>query len=135
MNKMFRGLSGNMGRIVYVTRGKEMVDGVVIKDSGTYAREKGVKTAPTPIKQDNIILAFTILINKLNTLKLDTTSYQTWKDQADYYQQTLGRYLTAYQLFISYYMTKYANTIGTPVKPFDLSAGTSLSWTDKDSRD
>lgn len=134
LHPMFEGLSGKMGNFVYVTLGKEMVDGEVIRDAGTYARKKERRTAAKSIMQNNITLAFTISINKFNVLKLDIPNYQTWKDQADYYQLTLGRYVTAYQLFLSYYMTKYNNTLGTPVKPFDLSAGTSLSWSDRESR-
>ncbi len=72
LHPMFTGLSGKLGILVYVTMGKEMVDGKVIKDSFTYAKQKGVRTAPTSIEQDNIVLAFiTILVNKFNLLKLE----------------------------------------------------------------
>ena len=134
LHPMFTGLSGKLGNIVYVTLAKQMVDGQVIKDAGTYARQLGIKTAPNSIQQDNIILAFTIVVNKFNSLKLDTANYQTWQDQADYYEQTLGRYTTAYQLFMSFYMTKYNTTLGAYVQPTDLSNGTSLSWADRDTR-
>jgi len=131
---MFTGLSGKLGNIVYVTMAKEMVDGKVIRDSYTYAKQLGVRTVPTSILQDNIKTAFTILVSKFNALKLDNPAYQTWNDQSDYYEQTLGRYVSAYQLFMSYYMTKYVSTLGSEVLPTDLSAGTSLSWGDRDSR-
>ncbi|MDH5681831.1 MAG: hypothetical protein OEZ36_09600, partial [Spirochaetota bacterium] len=98
------------------------------------ARQLGVRTVPTSILQDNIKTAFTILVSKFNALKLDNPAYQTWNDQSDYYEQTLGRYVSAYQLFMSYYMTKYVSTLGSEVFPTDLSAGTSLSWGDRDSR-
>ena len=111
LHPMFTGLSGALGNIVYVTLGKEMVDGKVIRDSYTYAKQKGVRTAPTSIEQDNIVAAFSIVINRFNLLKVDTAAYQTWQDQADYYEQSLGRYTTAYQLFMSYYMTKYNSTL------------------------
>ncbi len=134
LHPMFTALSGSLGKIVYTTLGKEMVDGEVIRDSGTYAKQKGVRTAPLSIQQDDIQLAFTILIAKFNALKLDTLAYQTWRDEADSLEQSLRRYTTAYQLFLSYYMTAYISTLGTSVKPTDLSAGASLSWVDRVSR-
>ncbi|GMT50164.1 MAG: hypothetical protein IEMM0008_1703 [bacterium] len=134
LHPMFTALSGSLGKIVYTTLGKEMVDGEVIRDSATYAKQKGVRTAPLSIVQDNIQLAFTILIAKFNALKLDTSAYQTWRDEADILEQSLRRYTTAYQLFLSYYMTAYVSTLGTFVQPADLSAGASLTWTDRASR-
>ena len=89
---MLTGLSGKLGNIVYVTQGKEMVDGRVIRDSYTYAKQLGVRVAPSSIYQVNIALAFSIVIVKFNALKLNTTAYQIWQDQSDYYEQTLGRY-------------------------------------------
>ncbi len=133
LHPMFEKLSGALYNIVCVARKKELVDAPASWGTSTYLRSKG-KRQGNSIRQDNMQLAFKILINQFKALQANTTDYQTWMDQALKYEELLGRYLTAYQLFLSYFMTQYTSTLSSYVKPFDLSPGLSLSWTDRHSR-
>lgn len=133
LNPAFDKISGKMNRIVFCGKKKEMVDDNII-GSYVYARVLSPKTAILSVIQDNMVLGFQIVTQKFNALKLDTAAYQTWIDQAAIYEAQLGRTVTAHQLFRSYYLTKYATTLGVFVNPTDLSAGSSLSWADRDSR-
>ncbi|HEO65644.1 MAG TPA: hypothetical protein ENI73_07215 [Spirochaetes bacterium] len=133
LHPMFEKLSGALYNIVCVTRKKELVDTPTNYGSSTYIRSKGRRQGNS-IRQDNLQLAFKILVDKFKALQADTTAHQTWMDQAQVYEQLLGRYLTAYQLFLSYFMTQYTTTLSSCVKPVDLSPGLSLSWTDRNSR-
>ena len=133
LNPSIDKLSGKLNRILFFGKKKEMVDDNII-GSFTYARALNPKSSNTSVNQDNLVLAFQIINIKYNELKLDVTAYGTWFNQAAIEEATLGRTVTVNQLFTSFYLGKYVATLGTAVNPTDLSAGTSLSWVDRDSR-
>lgn len=133
LNPALDNLSGKLSRIVFFAKAKEMVDDSIIA-SHTYARALSPKTAILSIRQANIVYAFQIVTQKFNTLKLDAVAYQTWVDEAAAQELALGRTVTAHQVFRSYYLTSYVNTLGVDVYPTDLSVGASLSWVDRASR-
>ncbi len=133
LNPTFDKLSGKANRIVFFAKQKEMVDDSIIA-SFTYARPLTRKTLALSIVQENIVLAFQIVTQKFNELKLDVVAYQTWIDQAAVLETQLGREVTAHQVFRSFYTTKYVSTLGVFVVPLDISAGTSLNYVDRDSR-
>ncbi|MDH4130092.1 MAG: hypothetical protein OEV44_15145 [Spirochaetota bacterium] len=84
--------------------------------------------------QENLTKAFQITISKWNALKLDSTALLTWQVKADELEQSLGRYTTSHQVFMSFYLTSYASTLGVEVTPTDLSNGTSLNFADRHTR-
>ncbi|MDH4127639.1 MAG: hypothetical protein OEV44_02715 [Spirochaetota bacterium] len=133
LNPAFDKLSGRLNRIVFFSKAKEMVDDSIIA-SHTYARALSPRTSELSIVQANIILAFQIVTQKFNALKLDAVAYQTWVTEAAVQEALLLRTVTAIQLFRSFYLTKYVSTLGVFVQPIDLSNGTSLSYVDRDSR-
>ncbi len=133
LHPMFEKLSGALYNIVCVTRKKELVDTPTSWGTSTYLRSKG-KRQGNSIRQDNMQLAFKILINQFKALQANSTAHQTWVDQALLYENLLGRGLSTYQLFLSYFMTQYTSTLTSYVKPFNLSSGLSLSWADRNAR-
>ncbi len=133
LNPTFDKISGKLNRIVFFAMKKELVDDNIVA-SQTYARALSPKSGIQSIVQDNIVLAFQLVVNKFNALKLDAAAYLTWTSEAEAMSILYKRTVTAYQMFMSYYMTKYASTLGVYVKPTDLSAGTSLNFADRASR-
>ncbi|MDH5681094.1 MAG: hypothetical protein OEZ36_05885 [Spirochaetota bacterium] len=135
LDPAFMKWSGELGNFVYVSRGKTVVDGVVIKDSYQIVRQKGVRTAPFTQKQINVQTAFQIVKDKWNLLKANATALASWQDQANALEVELNRdSITSHQVFVSYFMEKYFDTLGSMVTPADISDGTSLSYADRGTR-
>ena len=107
----------------------------MIKDIYQIVREKSVRTAPITQKQLNVQKAFLIVRDKWNALKLNATALSTWQDRANELELELNRdTITSHQVFVSYFMEKYFDSLGSIVTPSDISAGTSYLFLDRATR-
>ena len=130
----FDGLSGQFGNAVYVQRSKELINGQTIRNTETYVRAMPIRTLPVPITTLNIAKAFKIMTLEFATLKADATALATWDAQALAISESQDRFLSTYQLFMSFFLTSYTSYMTVWTEPSSLGAGTSLSWTDRFSR-
>ncbi len=127
-------LSGKIKDLVFVAKTRPLVDEKALTNPEVYIRSMPKRTAPTSIRQDNLNKAFKILTFKFRELKESPSAYESWKVEASILQERFNRHLNAYQLFISYYMTKYTSTLGIDVQPNNLPNGTSPNWQDRSTR-
>ncbi len=133
LNPMIEKLSGKLDGLVLVSIDKELVDGKNIKKTHTYLRKKRFRASHS-IPQDNLNKAFKIMSVKFKELKANLLAYETWRIQAKAYEDELSRNVTAYLLFTTYYMTMYTHTLGSDVRPTNLSNGTFLLWSERSMR-
>lgn len=61
-------------------------------------------------------------------------AFATWDQEAQLLTVSLDYNISPYQLFVGYFIEKYALELGTLVYPTQLSAGASLNYADRASR-
>ncbi len=122
-------ISGRVGNIVYVKTKKEMVDDSILR-SNVYIR-KYTKTKMNDIRHKNIQIAFSIVVKKWDELKITKEQLKSWQDRAKQLESSLGRSVSTYLLFLTYFMTAYTSKLGTNVKPTGLTSGSSLKYKDR----
>lgn len=67
----------------------------------------------------------------------NAVAYRTWEEEAMYWSATIDYNISTYQLFLGYFMTKYAEVFGSSkpyIYPKSLSAGTGLDYANRDTR-
>ncbi|MDH5682755.1 MAG: hypothetical protein OEZ36_14280 [Spirochaetota bacterium] len=83
------------------------------------------RPAYTPsIKQDNIRKAWIIASGDFQVLKgFHQAELDSWVVEARRLESSLGRTVTAYQLYMAYFMAKYVSELSVDVEPRILSGG------------
>lgn len=133
LNPVLEGLKGTIGNLVFADKKLQMVDDSIVQ-SYTWCRRYVGLNPSSSSQQFNIVILFRLITDYFNTLKADPTAYPTWVSEAMYYQGQLGRTVTVMQLFRSYYSQKFLSFFSPWATPAALSAGSSLSWADRETR-